>query len=152
MKILIYILRLIGSILLVFLAALMFLIATPIAFIWKVCATIKEPERNYTELTKSFYQYFTEIAAGFDQLGNAAFGGLWNWLFLLDKSNRYAFGDKDETISEVLGWNLKLNTLSSKGIWMVKVLNKLDKNHCLRAYEKGVENAKVKFYNAKTTA
>lgn len=136
-----------GAILLLVLALVLFVIVTPCALVWKIWATVKYENRKARDILKGVSKFFIEIAASYDQLGNAVFGGFFNWLFLQDKELRYVFGDKDETISEVLGWNAKLKALNKRGKWFVKLLDKLDTNHCERAMQSGIFKARTKLYN-----
>ena len=134
-----------GAICLIIIAIVLFIITTPCAFVWRVVKSIKTKVFN-----TGISAYFVEIAASFDQLGNATFGGFFTWLFVRkDVTTFYSFGDKDETISEVLGWNEKMNSLSKTGKTLVWLLNILDKNHCKRAmdYGVGLAHKKIKYYN-----
>lgn len=140
------ILKIIGAILLIALALLLFVIVTPFAFIWKLIVSIKRKKIDI-----GIAHYFVEIAASFDQLGNAVFGGFFNWLCISKGIiEYYHFGDKDETISEVLGWNEHLATLSDFGRALVWILNKVDKDHCKKAMQSGIDKAlrKVTYYKA----
>jgi hypothetical protein len=133
----------IGAIGLIILALLLFIIVTPLALIWRISKGFKQ-----LKLETGANHYFIEIAASFDQLGCAVFGGFFNWLFIDNKAikcnNYYSFGDKDETISEVLGWNQYLKSLSKIGKVLVCTLDKLDRNHCQKAMSYGVNKAKSK--------
>lgn len=142
------ILKLLGSILLILLALFLFTVITPLALIWKIAKSTTHKKFDF-----GISHYFIEIAASFDQLGNAAFGGFFNWLCISKKLKKgvkpYNFGDKDETISEVLGWNSYIGALSKFGSHLVILLDALDKNHCGKAMQNGLNKAKqkVKFYN-----
>ncbi|MFL0104983.1 hypothetical protein [Tenacibaculum maritimum] len=137
--------RSIINFLLVIVAILLFIVVTPCAFVWKVWASFKNEDREAKDITKGIAFYFLEIATSFDQTGNTVFGGFFNWLFLNKEAKiKYPFGDKDETISEVLGWNDKLNSLNKYGLRMIKVLDKLDANHCEKSRLIGIKKAKEK--------
>ena len=109
-----------------------FIIITPIALLWKLFVSIKNEDRKATDILQGTKEYFISIAAGFDQVSNVAFGGVFNAVFINDKS-KHLFGNKIETISAVLGFNQKDNTLTNFGKKLVWLLAKLDKNHCLKS-------------------
>ncbi|WP_136464953.1 hypothetical protein [Flagellimonas onchidii] len=134
------VLKTIGAVLSIVLALVLFVAVTPFAFLWKIIASIK---RKTFDIGVS--HYLIEIAASFDQLGNAVFGGFFNWLCIAkEMQDHYRFGDKDETISEALGWNDHLNTLSDFGKGLVWMLGKLDRDHCKKAMQSGIDKAKQK--------
>lgn len=131
---------------LIVLSLVIFAIVTPLAFIWKIVVSITNEKRKARDILSGTSLFFIQIAASYDQLGNAVFGGFFNWLFLRDTDIRYAFGDKDDTISEVLGWNVELDSLNKYGKLMVKLLDKLDENHCYNAMYSGVLSARTKVH------
>ncbi|MBB4117853.1 hypothetical protein GGR32_000125 [Mesonia hippocampi] len=134
----------IGGILLIVLALFLFVVITPLALLWKIGVSITNPNRKAVDVFAGMATYFVEIAASFDQLGNAAFSGFLNWLCIAQEKESYKFGDKDETISEVLGWNYRLNSLSKFGKTLVKFLDFLDRQHCRKAMYSGIEKAQRK--------
>ena len=135
---------LIISILLIALALAGFAIITLPALAWKVYAVATNERRKAREILSGAKVYFTAIAASFDQLGNAAFGGFFNWLMIDARFYGYRFWDRDETVSEVLGWNEHLKTLSAHGHFWVKLLDKLEKDHCKKAFNSGILKARKK--------
>lgn len=74
--------------------------------------------------------YFRSSAITIDKLANREFRTLWN-KFLRTKEG-YKFGAEKETISSALGKNQRDKTLTKTGNTLVKILNFLDKNHCLK--------------------
>lgn len=140
-----HIFKLLGSMLLIVLALLGFTIITLPALAWKVYTVATNERRKAREILSGTKVYFTAIAASFDQLGNAAFGGFFNWLMIDNRFYGYRFGDRDETVSEVLGWNEHLNTLSAHGRFWVGLLDRLEKDHCKIAFTTGVLKAERKF-------
>ena len=78
--------------------------------------------------------YFYKFALAIDQMGNVAMQDLFNVIFITKEG--YKFGNQDETISSVLGKNQYRQTLSGLGIFIVKILNFIDKNHALNSIEK----------------
>lgn len=73
--------------------------------------------------------YFKTTARNLDIFACGEFKALWNTILI--KSDGYKFGVSGETMSSVLGKNQKYNKLKSKGWWVVKQLDKIEKNHCL---------------------
>ena len=69
-----------------------------------------------------------------DKFGNREFRTLLNKTLILESGHK--FGDMNETISGVLGKNERDKTLSKTGKILVLILNKLDKNHCLKSIDK----------------
>lgn len=71
-----------------------------------------------------------EKAASRDQTGNVVHSTILN-RFLIPP-NGYKFGDKDETVSGVLGINEILRYIEEKplGSKLVKLLNNIEKEHC----------------------
>lgn len=138
------ILKVLGGLLLLFLALLLFVVVVPFAFLWLIVVTVKNKGNKARGVISNTGDFFVMVAASFDQLGNAAFGGFFNWLFIKDLSKGFQHGDKDDTISEVLGWNEHKGSLSRTGVWMVYVLNKIDPDHCRKAMESGVQKAVIK--------
>jgi hypothetical protein len=80
--------------------------------------------------------YFKETALDIDRFGNRNFRTLWN--ITLIKSEGYKFGNELETISSVLGKNLKNKTLSNSGKLLCKILNFFDKNHCVKSINNNI--------------
>lgn len=75
--------------------------------------------------------YFRSSAVTLDKLGNREFRTLFN--LTLIKDNGYKFGNFEETISSVLGKNERDETLSNTGKILVFILNKIDKDHCVKS-------------------
>lgn len=98
-----------------------------------------------------FYQLFTKgiagvgeyalkIAISIDQLGNVMLQHLLNLIWI--KKEGYKFGNRDETISSVLGKNKQLNTLTAFGKGIDKVLDFIDPNHSLNSIDYFIEPLK----------
>jgi hypothetical protein len=77
--------------------------------------------------------YFIEVALVLDEVGNVTMQHLLNDILLIRKENTYFFGNKNETISSVIGKNYITNTLSPIGHTLNKLLNFLDKDHALNS-------------------
>ena len=67
-----------------------------------------------------------------DETGNVICKELFNNILITSKSKNL-FGDKEETVSSVLGKNQRDNTLSKIGWWLVYRLDNIEKNHCLKS-------------------
>lgn len=94
----------------------------------------------YSLITKSVSgigEYFLEIAISVDQLGNVMMQHFLNLIWI--RKNGYKFGNRDETISSVIGKNLKSDTLTGFGKFFDKVLNSLDPNHSLNSIDYYIE-------------
>lgn len=72
-------------------------------------------------------------ATSLDQSTNCIGVDIWNAIFRKDK-NKCFFGDMDKTISYHLGHNQVEENLSKFGLLVVWFLDKLEKDHCLKAY------------------
>ena len=75
-------------------------------------------------------KYFLETAIDIDRFGNRNFRTLLN---LTLQKNGYEFGNVGETISSVLGKNQRDKTLTKTGKAIAFILDKIDKNHCLKS-------------------
>lgn len=135
--------NLLGAILLVILALFIFALCFFPAIFWKVIISFKKESRKARNILSGTSRFFVGLAIAIDQLGNVAFGGFLNWLFLTN-IKEYPFGNYRETISEVLGWNEALGNLNRKGLMMVSILNVIESAHCERAMETGIFEAKYK--------
>lgn len=80
-----------------------------------------------------FNQYFLKMAISIDQMGNVAMQELFNDVLI--KNRDYPFGDEDETISSVIGKNLKYGNLTTLGKALNAVLDFLDPDHSLNSIE-----------------
>lgn len=135
--------KLLGSIFLIVLALVLFVPVFVVAIIWKITVTVKHENRKARDIISGTAQFFKAIAIAYDQLGNVAFGGFFNWLFIVD-SEEFPFGETHETISEVLGWNQVTENLTRSGNLMVTILDWLEKDHCIKALTSGFYAAQYK--------
>lgn len=71
------------------------------------------------------------VAVGIDQIWNVIGRDLFNKILI--KENWYKFWNVQETISSVLWHNEKDRTLTNLGWWLVKVLDKIEKDHCKKS-------------------
>lgn len=120
---------------LLFCVALLLVITTaPIGFIY---ALIRQ---TCSSKAKSLNVYFIEVALVLDEVGNVTMQHLLNDILLMNDVQTYYFGNKNETISSVIGKNSITNTLSPLGRTLNSFLNFLDKDHSLNSI---IYNVKV---------
>jgi len=79
---------------------------------------------------KTINDYFYETAVDIDRFANRNFRTLLNATL---QKNGYKFGDERETVSSALGKNKRDGTLTKTGVIVCKILDYLDKNHCLKS-------------------
>ena len=86
--------------------------------------------RHYVaEKNGSTYGYWQSTAKNIDIWANKEFRATWNAKLIIPSG--YKFGIEGETISSALGKNELMGTLTKEGEILVKMLNKLEKNHCI---------------------
>jgi 8-oxo-dGTP diphosphatase len=83
--------------------------------------------------SQSLNIYFIEVALVLDEVGNVTMQHLLNDILLIKKEYTYFFGNKNETISSVIGKNSLTGTLSPLGRALNSFLNFLDKDHSLNS-------------------
>jgi len=110
------------GIILFLIATIMLWILSPLFIIYSL---IKTPNLS---------NYFRDTALSIDQLGNTMGGPIMNNV-LIKSESLFKFGNPDQTISYVLGKNQELKTLTRMGLFIVKILNKIEKNHVEKAVE-----------------
>ena len=115
------------SFLLFFVALLLVITTAPIGFIY---ALIRQ---TCSSKAKSLNVYFIEVALVLDEVGNVTMQHLLNDILLMNDVQTYYFGNKNETISSVIGKNSITNTLSPLGRTLNSFLNFLDKDHSLNS-------------------
>ncbi|WP_298487840.1 hypothetical protein [uncultured Maribacter sp.] len=107
------------------------LVTGPLGFIYGIIHSL------FTKKLSGVGEYFLKIAISIDQLGNVLMQHLLNILWL--KKGGYKFGNRDETISSVIGKNKQTNTLTNFGIFIDKILDLIDPNHSLNSIDYYVE-------------
>jgi 8-oxo-dGTP diphosphatase len=108
-------------------ATLLLVITAPLGFVY---ALIRQ---TCSSKAKSLNIYFIEMALVLDEVGNVTMQHLLNDILLVKHKHTYFFGNKDETISSVIGKNSLTNTLSPLGRALNSFLNFLDKDHSLNS-------------------
>jgi hypothetical protein len=80
--------------------------------------------------------YFKSTAKNLDIFANREFRAFWNAVLI--EPDGYQFGKEGETLSSALGKNQRLEKLKPKGRWLVRQLNRIDKNHCLESINEAI--------------
>jgi len=113
--------KLLKNLLLFLVAIAFFVVLAPIGFVYGLVTRLKFWVSGF----------FISMAIGIDQLWNV----FAQYLFddILIQKNGYKFGVEDETISSVLGKNKRDWTLKPLWKMMCCLLDKIDKNHCIKS-------------------
>lgn len=108
------------NILIFLLSIILFLILSPIGFIYTWLFKFKKTTG-----------YLRAIAVSIDQCGNVVMQDLFNSVLINNKGDK--FGHEDETISSVLGRNKQTQTLRYLGKKLDWVLNKIEEDHTIKS-------------------
>ena len=114
---------------LVILAKVLYLAVEPINFIYVI---LIKKKFNWRRLNG----YFRNEALAIDRFGNSQYRSLFNAWFVADGG--YKHGNINETISSVLGKNQRDKTLTISGKILTKILDTIDKDHCLKSINENV--------------
>lgn len=79
--------------------------------------------------------YFKDTAINLDRFGNREFRFSLN-KYLITENSPDRFGNIEETISSVLGKNELSDNLTTLGKLLCWVLDKIEKNHCIKSINK----------------
>jgi hypothetical protein len=99
----------------------------PIGFTYSVILTI------FKSGYKSLDKYLFNCAIAADQHANTFLAKLFNDIMI--QVGGHQFGNPDETISSVLGKNVKSKKLSYIGKVLNFILNQIDKDHSIKSIE-----------------
>ena len=110
---------------------ILLLITGPLGFIYGIFHSL------FTQVFSGIGEFLLKIAISIDQLGNVLMQHLLNLLWI--KKNGYRFGNRDETISSVLGKNKQNATLTGFGKVIDKILDIIDPDHSLNSIDYYVE-------------
>jgi hypothetical protein len=83
---------------------------------------------------KNANKKFLTMAKSIDKLGNVMCAELFN-ATLITRESEYRFGKIEQTISMVIGYNLQVDTLSRVGRALNWILDKCEKDHCIKAIQ-----------------
>jgi hypothetical protein len=103
----------------------------PITVINFICVVFK-----YGFSWKTINGFFYETAVDIDRFANRNFRTLWNMILIT--ADGYHFGNINETISSALGKNKVKGTLTKAGKGLCWILDKLDKNHCIKSINNNI--------------
>lgn len=115
----------IGEIILLLVALILFSIFAPIGFI--IGLFIKKDWKRRTK------EYLRNVSLSIDQHGNVICKYLLEYTLI--KKDHIHFGNPDETISSVLGKNKVINNLTFIGRVLDKILDIIDKNHSIKSID-----------------
>ncbi len=119
------------GLLLFFISLVLMLITGPLGFIYGIFYAL------FTQGFSGIGEFLLKIAISVDQLGNVIMQHLLNLLWV--KKEGYKFGNRDETISSVLGKNKQNNTLTVFGKSIDKILDFIDADHSLNSIDYYIE-------------
>ena len=113
------------SFLLFLIAALLLITTAPIGFVFALVRQL------VFRRVKMLSIYLLEVALVFDQAGNVVMQHFLNFVLLNKTNQTYLFGNKNETISSVIGKNSITGTLNKVGLLTDAFLNLIDNRHSL---------------------
>ena len=131
---------LLEGLLLFVLAVILICIALPAGAIHYGC-TIGSRKQTAREIMNNTGTFSFLVAYSIDCLGNVMTPGLWNWLFL-KRLGSFLFGIPGQSLSLVLGLNFYDDNLGTWGERLFRFLNWIDPDHCLKAVNSYVSEAK----------
>lgn len=116
---------------LLFISIILFSLTIPIGLIYGFLYKL------FTKSIKGIGDFSLKIAIALDQLGNVLMQHLLNEIMIL--KGGYKFGNRDETISSVLGKNIEMNMLSKLGKALNSILDTVDASHSLNSIDYYIE-------------
>lgn len=119
------------GILLLFISIILFILTVPLGIIYGYLYKL------FTKSIDGLGEFCLKIAISIDQLGNVIMQHLLNHVMIV--KGGYKFGNRDETISSVIGKNIEQNTLSRVGKLINFVLDFIDAGHSLNSIDYYVE-------------
>lgn len=119
------------GLLLFFISIVLMIFTGPLGLIYGIFHAL------FTKGLTGIGEFLLKIAISVDQLGNVIMQHLLNLLWI--KKGGYQFGNRDETISSVLGKNKQNNTLTVFGKSIDKILDFIDADHSLNSIDYYIE-------------
>ena len=119
------------GVLLLFISIILFILTVPLGIIYGYLYKL------FTKSIAGLGEFSLNIAISIDQLGNVIMQYLLNHVMIV--SGGYKFGNRDETISSVIGKNIERNTLSRVGKLLNITLDFIDAGHSLNSIDYYVE-------------
>lgn len=120
-----------SGIVLLIISIVLFILTIPVGLIYGFVYKL------FTKSIVGIGEFSLKIAISLDQLGNVTMQHLLNAIMIV--SGGYKFGNRDETISSVIGKNIELNTLSKFGKLIDTVLDFIDPKHSLNSIDYYIE-------------
>lgn len=128
----------------VFILFLLYTIATLLFIPFTIANLILVSFKYKDTFTKSINEYLSETIRELDIFVGNNFRTLFNRIMLNDTVEYYKFGTHNrETISSVLGKNVKLLSLTTFGKFTVKTLDFFDKDHCENSIDSHIKRGDV---------
>jgi hypothetical protein len=115
------------GLLLFLISIILMVLTTPLGFVYGIFHNL------FTKGFSGIGEFLLQIAISIDQLGNVVMQHLLNTLWI--KKGGYKFGNRDETISSVIGKNKQLRTLTLFGKNMDKILEFIEADHSLNSID-----------------
>ena len=119
------------GVLLLFTSIILFILTVPLGIVYGYLYKL-----SYKSVA-GLGEFSLKIAISIDQLGNVIMQYLLNDVMIVN--NGYKFGNRDETISSVIGKNIERNTLSGVGKLFNFWLDFIDAGHSLNSIDYYVE-------------
>ena len=119
------------GIILLFISIILFVLTVPFGFVYGLFYKL------FTRSITGLGELSLKISISIDQLGNVAMQYLLNAIMIV--RGGYKFGNRDETISSVLGKNIQTNTLSKFGNCINSILDFIESGHSLNSIDYYVE-------------
>jgi hypothetical protein len=119
------------GVVLLLISIVLFVITAPIGFVSALVYSL------FTGWGQGIGRYCLQIAVSIDQLGNVVMQHLLNLLRI--KRGWYKFGNRDETISSVLGKNKQMEKLTIFGRMISGFLDLIDPDHTLNSIDYHIE-------------
>lgn len=107
------------------------LIETGVSLLWK---------KRFLKGMGALGEFFLMFATIIDVMGNVILQIPLNRI--LNTKKGYQFGSRFDTVSYVLGRGEYTSSLSKNGFLLCKILDKIDKDHCKKAYGDRLKNLK----------
>ncbi len=118
------------GVLLFIISVIISIVIIPIAFLFGIIKAFVDVK--FITGLKNINSKFWAMAISIDQYGNVVCAELFN-ATLITSNSIYLFGNEDETISSVIGRNLKAGTLSKTGKILNSILNFFQKDHAINS-------------------
>ena len=106
------------GVLLLLISIVLFALTGPLGFIFGLL------QQGFIKGLRGIGEFSMQLAIAIDQLGNVLMQHLFNAIWITEGG--YAFGNRDETISSVLGKNKQLGTLTGFGLAIDRLLDSID--------------------------